>query len=143
MAGLIFVDYYIEEASYKKNKKFDGEQSANLTTEFACRIDIKDSAEADVSLFAKIGDADAGNAPFEVIARIVGRFEYNEKDSNKISFEDYLSENAIAILFPYLRSIVSDTSSKSNEFPTLILPVVNVVKLLSDTDSVEIHRYND
>lgn len=143
MAGLIFDDYYLEEASYKKNKDWSSENTVNLSTTFTCEIDIRNSFEADVSLFAKIGDVETGGAPFEVNARIVGKFKYNEEDSDEIAFESYLSENAIAILFPYLRGVVSDISSKSNEFPTIVLPVVNVVKLLSDTNSVNINRYDD
>lgn len=139
MAGLIFNNYCVEEVSYKKNKKFDEHQEANLATRFKCDIHIMDDVKADVSLFAKIGGIQTGNAPFEITAHIVGMFEYDEKNSNEINFEDYLSENAIAILFPYLRSVISEVSSKSNEFPTLILPIINVVKLLSDTDAVEIY----
>lgn len=141
MAGLIFEDYYVEEASYKKNIIFETDNNINITTEFECVINMNNETEANVSLSAYIGDIKA-NSPFEVVVKIVGNFKYDDEDNNDISFETYLSENAIAILFPYLRSIISDMSAKSNEFPTLILPVINVVKLLEDNDSIIIKKNN-
>lgn len=142
MAGIIFEDYFIEEVSYKKNHSFENSGSVDLNTNFNCNISVKDNSVAEVNLVANIGDLAVVNSPFEIKVSIVGKFIYNEDQSNGLSFEKYLSENAIAILFPYLRNAISDVSAKSNEFPTLILPVINVAKLLENNKSITINRIN-
>lgn len=143
MAGISFEDYYIKEISFKRNDSYQGNERVELDTDFNCVINIVDATNAEVVLNSKIGDSSKINSPFEVIGNIAGHFSYNHEESNGIAFERFLSENAVAILFPYLRNLISEVSLKSNEFPPLILPVINVVKLLEDTNAIRVNHYND
>lgn len=143
MAGIGFEDYYINEVSYKKNDSFDSSGTIDLNTNFNCIINMTNNDYAEVNLMAKIGNLLVVHSPFEITVSIVGKFIYQADECDAMSFEKYLTENAIAILFPYLRNIISDISAKSNEFPTLILPVINVVKLLKNNQSITIHKVNN
>ncbi|GEN82999.1 hypothetical protein SLU01_13110 [Sporosarcina luteola] len=144
MSELFFEDYTIESLSYMKNKQFDMDSKPHLNTDFDAEIIIMDEGNASVYLKTKIGDNKL-NAPFIVQAEICGQFTYKKSSDEDIdmTFEDYLSTNAIAILFPYLRSIISDITAKSNEFPTLLLPVLNIARLLKDKHSITINRSSD
>lgn len=143
MAGIGFEDYYIDEVSYKKNHSFDSSGTVDLNTQFNCIINMVNNDYAEVNLTAKIGDLTVIHSPFEITVSIVGQFIYNVDESDALSFEKYLTENAIAILFPYLRNVISDISAKSNEYPTLILPVINVVKLLKNNKSITIRKAHE
>lgn len=144
MSELFFEDYTIESLSYMKNKQFDMDSKPHLNTDFDAKINILDEGNANVYLKTKIGDNKL-NAPFIVQAEICGQFMYKKSSDEDIdmTFEDYLSTNAIAILFPYLRNIISDITAKSNEFPTLLLPVLNIARLLKDKHSITINRSSD
>ena len=50
--------------------------------------------------------------------------------------KNILSSNAIAILYPYLRSTVSTLTSLMNNFPTYTLPVINFSETLKENDLV-------
>lgn len=143
MAGINFEKYYVKEISFKKNDFFDGDRKVSLDTALDCVINMISDIAAEVILNAKIGDLSNNNSPFEITVEIVGYFTYNKEQSNETAFEHFLSANAIAILFPYLRNLISDMSLKSNEFPPLILPVINVVQLLEDTKSITINHFKD
>lgn len=66
--------------------------------------------DAKVVLSSTIGELSMINSPFEITSSIVSCFTYNQKECNGTTFERFLSENAIAILFPYLRNLISAIS---------------------------------
>ena len=51
-----------------------------------------------------------------------------------------MTTSAIAILFPYLRSVIADVTARSNEFPVLNLPVANISKMLVEQDAINYIR---
>ena len=65
--------------------------------------------------------------PFEMSVEIEGYFKGNLEDKDQ-DIAQY-SKNAVAILFPYVRALVSTFTANANVTP-LILPTVNVNKLL-------------
>lgn len=140
MAVISFEEYFINKLSYERNHNFKNNGSIELSTELSGTINIISDTSAEVTLTANIGDVSNISSPFEVSCSIVGLFNFNELESNNQLFETFLKQNAVAILFPYLRSLVSEISLKSNEYPSLIMPVINVVKLLEDTDSIVVKR---
>ncbi|SGR58700.1 preprotein translocase subunit SecB [Staphylococcus aureus] len=64
--------------------------------------------------------------------------EYENDVEDKNSLKILLTQNAIAILYPYIRSLVSDLTSKANMFDTFIMPVVNVAKMMEENNRIEI-----
>lgn len=71
---------------------------------------------------------------------IEGLFEFVESDSEGLKFEEYLTNNAVAILFPYLRSTISELTAKSNQFPVLNLPIINVAKMLDAENKIKVTK---
>jgi len=137
MAGLIFDDYIVDEMIYKNNSKFNIEEhdQIDMNVRFAAKINIHDDI-AVVSLKSYAEESD--NKPYSFLIRIVGFFKYNEKEADDIEFEEFLKTNAIAILFPYLRGLVSELTNRSNFYPSYTIPVMNITKLLLDDESIEI-----
>lgn len=140
MAAIIFEDYYVEEARYSWNKQFDIETNEiNLKTEFNARINASDQ-EALVSLNILVGDLEDNEQPFLVEATINGIFKFDEKEAQGIEFDSYLKNNSVAILYPYARSLVSDLTSRSNQFPTFYLPVINIAMYLEEEGRIEFNK---
>ena len=69
--------------------------------------------------------AEEKNYPFEMLIDITGFFAIMN-NNEKIDFKP----NAVAILYPYVRAIVSTYTANAN-VPPLILPPINVNKLLN------------
>ena len=141
MSTLQFKDYFLNEVSYRKNPNFDQTNSTiNLQPELSAQILIKKSENlAYVNLVTKQGNINFEDSAFEIIVDIVGEFTFTLDETEfDIDFETFLKENGLAILWSYIRPIVSDMITRGNEFPNFILPVVNVKKMLSDNDSIEV-----
>ena len=66
--------------------------------------------------------------PFHMVVSIRGFFTIENNDEG-INFEP----NAIAILYPYIRAIVSTYTANAN-VSSLILPTINVNKLIKDQE---------
>jgi preprotein translocase subunit SecB len=90
------------------------------------RKEIKEN-ELIIKLYTKVfGNSEIKNYPFEIEVAITGYFDISENEGN-IDFEP----NAIAILYPYIRAIISTYTSSANVMP-VILPAINVNAVLKN-----------
>lgn len=136
MTGLIFRNYVMDELSFKNNSKFHiTTDEIELDVNFASKINVHDNA-AVVSLKAYLDEDE--QFPFAFSAKIVGFFEYNEVEAENIEFQELLKTNAIAILFSYLRALVSDITGKSNVYPNYNIPVMNISHMLIEEGLIEV-----
>lgn len=143
MAGIIFNDFIICKASYVKNYNFKPNiEEVNVHTGFECEI-AENRSNALVKLKSKTGDLEDESSPFQVEVEIEGLFDFVEDESEGLRFEEYLTNNAIAILFPYIRSTISELTAKSNEFPVLNLPIINVAKMLATEEAITLVKNFD
>ncbi|MHB9781505.1 preprotein translocase subunit SecB [Streptococcus sp. 10F2] len=140
MSSLKFKDYFLNELSYKRNSNFDPSvEVLNLKPELSAAITIVGDSKAYINLNTKQGDISLTDSAFELVVDIVGEFEFDYDPSEyDIKFENFLTENGLAILWSYIRPMVSDMITRGNEFPNFILPVINIQKMLKDNDSLVI-----
>lgn len=124
---LKFNKYVVNKIIFKNNDSFK-QGSERMSIDFNIRKEIvKNNNNMEVKLITQIfSKAEENNYPFEMEVVLTGYFTEinNEEDVN---FEP----NAIAILYPYIRAIVSTYTASANVSP-LILPAINVNKLLED-----------
>ncbi|MFB5762242.1 hypothetical protein [Paenibacillus medicaginis] len=77
------------------------------------------------------------NPDSEDIVTLLGFFEviFNNDDPEKRGYnvKSLCERNTLAILFPYLRSTISDISLKANAEP-IILPTINIVELIEERE---------
>lgn len=123
---LKFNGYCVDEISYKS---IDNEESnSNITLHPILKKNIlkshNDSTHYIVKLSFEINTDSSPKSPFNIKAVLSGDFNL-EEDAD----EDLIQTNAISILFPYLRTVVSNTTLNANISP-LIIPVVNVAEML-------------
>lgn len=125
---LIFNKYIVKEIKFEYNENFKEkpvEILFNIDKDINY-INNKMNVDLKVDIFEN-----NDKYPFYMSVSIRGFFTIENNDEN-INFEP----NAIAILYPYIRSIVSTYTAEANIMP-LILPVVNVNKLLEDKENNE------
>ena len=96
----------------------------------------KDQDSAIVNLEITL-NKNQNNPIYIVEVSIIGIFKYNSNESEGFDFDDLLTTNAIAILFPYARSLVSDLTAKSNMYPNFNLPIINVVQMLKENNQIK------
>lgn len=120
---LIFNKYIVKEVLFEYNENF---KEKPIDIKF--KINKNTSYDKDkmiVDLETEIFEKN-DKYPFYMVVVVRGIFSIENNDE-RINFEP----NAIAILYPYIRSIVSTYTSQANIMP-LILPIINVNKLLED-----------
>ncbi|CAI2616270.1 hypothetical protein AKUH4B202J_09080 [Apilactobacillus kunkeei] len=144
-----FNNYVVNKISYQKNRDFKRESSRRnrikinnnfKSTVYYSRNDLKSGI---VNINVKIGDTMHEDVPFEVIVDVDGVFSFDIDADNFKQFEiendlrNMLALNGNAILFPYIREIVSSITLKSNTFPSYVFPTLNFYKELNENDSIK------
>ena len=123
---LIFSNYIVKRIDFAYNEKYNGE-NVNIKLHIDKKVQYIDK-QMIVTLIVKLFDDDNEIYPFKMTVEIKGLFKI-EDNSEGINFEP----NAIAILYPYVRAIVSTYTANANVTP-LILPPINVNKLIEETN---------
>ena len=126
---LRFNKYIVDEVVFKSNPNFNPTDD-KLKIDFSIKknVEHRSNGEMIVSLNVNIFEtANEKKYPFEMMVKLRGFFTMSDSTIN-------LDSNAIAILYPYIRSIVSVYTSSIN-VPPLILPVINVNALIEQLEN--------
>ena len=113
-SSLRFIDYYVDEVQFYNNNFFE-EKSVELDFNISHSIEYTQDENNTflVTLNIVIFDnAKENNYPFTIKVSITGVFQTNIEDTKSI--KNFAEINSIAILFPYLRSIVSTYTANAN-----------------------------
>lgn len=131
-SSLKLLNYITDFVQFKNNPDFESDE---VTVQFDVQPEfyINDekgimTVELQVEIFK---DAIRNNYPFEMIVSVVGIFEMksNDKENNIQRFKT----NAVAIMYPYIRALVSTYTANAN-VPPLILPVMNINKMIEESE---------
>ena len=128
---LKFNKYLIENINYKNNDKFeDKEEGVEVALDFDAKVDISEDKTGMVVMLSSdiFPDAENNNYPFEMNVAIKGYFNMENVFNENV---DRYEANAIAILFPYLRALVSTISVNANVAP-IIIPPMNINAYLEE-----------
>ena len=130
--AITFIEYKVKKVFFEINEKFEDESvsiefipSSNVLVDRLANIMTVD---LEVKVFP---DPYKKNYPFSMDIVIEGVFRVLDEEEDDIL---KYKTNAIAILFPYIRSIITTYTAAANVAP-LILPTINVNKMLENVDS--------
>lgn len=128
-SSLIFNDYIVNYVEFKANDQFEEKPiDVQFSIDRKVENDKDDNDIVYVSLDVAVFDNPIeNNYPFSLKMSITGIFEVRETEKEKREY--FTKYNAVAILFPYVRSLISNYSANANVSP-LILPPINVLKLV-------------
>lgn len=134
MAVINFKSYSITKAVYSENKNFSQNENGkvHIQSKFDFEVIDNDSDSKTVVMWFKIEDND--NLPFNINVEINGEFDYNQDDDMDHGGFSNFRANALAILYPYLRNVVSQLTLMSNKFSSFILPTVNMYSVVRQHD---------
>ena len=120
--GIIrFEKYEVEEIQFKLNSAYE-EEEVDIDIKMEVEVTSDDNEHMRIRLIIHIFDEAIKNRyPFEMKVVVVGYFSIGVEKDNDIA---HYQANAIAILYPYIRAIVSTYTASANVTP-LILPTVN------------------
>lgn len=121
----------VETKKFVFNNERREQGEYKLSPKFGKKIDEISDKEFMLSLSFSLHNHDDIIAPFDIDLTISGSFILDE--CNVDEQNDFMNMNAVAILFPYLRSILSTTLSSMMIQP-IILPIVDAVQLFSSND---------
>ncbi|RKI29450.1 hypothetical protein D7V82_05915 [bacterium 1xD8-6] len=125
---LRFENYIVKKVLFEYNLQYNNEEA----------IDIKFDVDADYCVNEEDGSMqvtletyvfngeDKTKYPFSMEMEVVGFFSISNVSEEQI---ENFKPNAVAILFPYVRALISSYTANANVTP-LILPPINVNQLL-------------
>lgn len=129
-SSLYFDNYIVDKVYFQNNPKYEGEETSLEFSVFP-NITVSDDGEnMVVELTVNIfDDAVKKNYPFEMSVTVIGFYSMHAQGEDILKYK----KNAIAILYPYIRAIVSSYTANANVNP-LLLPAINVNKLIEVQD---------
>lgn len=132
MTVLNFEGYRVINMSYAQNDNFKKPQGKlSFNPKFGVRLVTDNANKAKVIL----NFTSKNELPFDVMVTLEGDFKYNaSEDEINLGFEKLLKKNATAILFPYLRAIISQLTTMGNEYQPLLIPAMNIGALLEKNE---------
>lgn len=125
---LRFENYIADSIVFKNNPNFEGDE-----------IEVKFNIDSDINVIDKgkgmlvslevdiFENATKNNYPFEMSVSLIGYFTMQGEEDDIIRYK----RNAVAILYPYIRAIVTNYTANANVNP-LVLPTINVNKLIEE-----------
>lgn len=119
--------------SINPNFKFGENKAININPEFKREIKKVDDNTATVNLAFRISDEEK-DMPFYIKIDIEGLFHLENWEQPE--YLPLMTSNTIAILFPYLRTLVSMMTANANISP-YILPVMNITALFDQNSDEE------
>ncbi len=130
-SDLLFKNYIVRKVEFERNIQYK-ENNEGIGIDLKLGHDIVNNEnEMHVILNAIVFDEMIEkNYPFKINVLVEGIFEV--KNGNPVDFK----ASAIAILFPYIRSLISTYTANSN-VPTLVLPAINVNKYIEECKNEE------
>ena len=126
ISSLRFINYVVNDVKFKSNKIQDDKKVLKLTFDIVNSTKVnkeRDKMEIISKLNVFKGQEES---PFNMEVEISGFFELEGED-DITRYE----ANAIAIMYPYLRAIVSTYTASANVSP-VILPAINVNAMLKN-----------
>jgi preprotein translocase subunit SecB len=123
---LIFEKYVVNKVEFIRNENYNAEEKTKI--QFAIKKQAKkNDNKMEITLCTTVFEnAKDNNYPFEMNVEITGFFAIESEDK-----EINLEPNAVAILYPYIRAIVSTYTANAN-VNALILPPINVNNLFKE-----------
>lgn len=125
-AILQFKDYKVMEMAFRADLSADLESEKAITPEFKVNIHTEDDDIKKAIIEIELVIGEEFNLD-DVYVRVVvaGFFEMKTEIQDKDVIFSHYEINGVSILFPYVRSIVSDLTSKGSDQP-IILPTMNI-----------------
>lgn len=124
---LQFENYIVKSIKFTYNMEYNKDEPINIDFDVDAEYYFTEDGGMQVILKTCIfNDVDTSKYPFSMEIEVVGFFFVSGSSKEQI---EMFKPNAAAILFPYVRALVSSYTANANVTP-LVLPPININKLL-------------
>lgn len=123
---LQFLHYDVNEIMFKNLPVSNDVHEFELHPVFQQSVSDCGEDNYDVFLSVEIASTEDHPMPFQLKVALTGHFCFCDPDKivSTDDKEQIIKRNTVAILFPFIRSIVATLTSNAN-IPALLLPIVN------------------
>lgn len=125
---LKFKKYVVNKVVFESNNEFNKEKEQNAGGLNITKNTVFDENNKSMTINLKVNvfnKPKENNYPFEIMIDVTGYFSVEEGTAEK------LEKNAISIMYPYIRALVSTYTINSTDI-ALVLPPININKLLEE-----------
>src|SRR5690625_1824610 len=144
MKAILSFDHFdVVETVFKYNP-FESLESEEVSPSFQLKIKHKDKERTEAALifYTELGDQELKENSFYIKTAVIGVFSLETQDDVEEGFKDTMyKKNALAILYPYVRSLISDLSSKGSLDP-IRLPPINIAAMVENNNLIT-EQYNE
>ncbi|PTX16410.1 protein translocase subunit secB [Halanaerobium congolense] len=123
---LEFDSYYIDEFVFKKNENFTKDKNQKIDVDLNFEFDTErnqDNFKRIVTCYIFDENYVENNKPFYLKLKINGIFFLADYDENNRKHKEIIKKNTLAILFPYIRSIISHMTLEMQVGPVQMPPM--------------------
>lgn len=124
---LQLLNYSVGEIRYKNIPLDDNHGRYHLHPRYERQLIDLGNNKYDFFISVEIVPDEGSPSPFELYVSLIGHFMLGTSDGESLGEEakgNILRNNTTAILFPFLRSIVTSVTASAN-IPPLVLPILN------------------
>lgn len=139
-SALVFHHFWVDKMVFIMNPLYNKvSEKPNINCKFNVSYEISEDSPDQilVAIGCELFDEQfsESNSPYYLNVIVNGQFgsEDNLKEVTDDVMEKILKANTVAILFPYVRSIVTTITATAN-VPPVILPPINTYKMLEDSE---------
>lgn len=128
-----FNGYEVNKIHFDLSQYYESNKEFQISPTFGMRLNDLGEDKYKVQLSFLIKASEENPLPFNLEVVMTGNFAIcmeSEEDELK---QTLLHENTVAIMFPFLRSIIASITTISN-IPPLVLPVINLVEAFKNND---------
>jgi preprotein translocase subunit SecB len=126
--GILVKSIYQQKCSFERKEGYRGPTTSNFAFKYGHRMLDDGCGLAELTLLAKGISKDSKVAVYDSEITYIGVFSCLEGAEN-MSLEDFLANNAPALLLPYIRESLSGLSAKAG-LPVVYVPPINIVALM-------------
>ena len=134
LAAIQFTGYYFKKMTFELNESYDqSEVNIKFDIDFKVSFDKENQTALLALLCTVFPEEEAVSYPFRLYAEMLANFTYSETLTDEKLYS-MVTENGIAIMFPYIRSAISNICVNAGVNP-LVLPTINVVEFVKSKSS--------
>lgn len=128
-----FADFVIYNLEYK-NAKIEDETKDDNHIEFAYNLVSGDDDTYILSLLTRIKNVQSDHV-LNITLETRGTFVFDsDNELHAEEKENMIKTNGSAIMFPYIRTLISNLTSADTHEETIVLPTINFSQVISDID---------
>lgn len=121
-----FNGYEVNNIQFSLSQFYEKSKEFQISPTFDMAVTDLGDDKYEVQIMFSMKASDENPLPFNMEVVMTGNFSICLESQNDELKQTLLHENAIAIMFPFLRSIIASLTTAAN-IPPLILPVINLV----------------